>query len=172
MSSVITVGAGSETIHGTYDGAVAYAAIMYGETYDAWTALSADNRKKTLAAAVRYINAQSWLDDYDTFAERDAVAAFATAQYELAVMIASDPSVILAADQGSNIRSVGAGSTSVEYFNSTTKNAAPLPPVLMRLIGEYLGETSTAGPVAGSGVAGSDENPFSSCSDHDRGDPY
>lgn len=90
MSTTVTVGSGTENIHGSATAAIAYCAIMFGTTYDTWNALTSDNQKKTLAAAVRYLNAQSWIDEADTFAERDAIAAFETAEYELAVLIASD----------------------------------------------------------------------------------
>lgn len=170
MSSTVTIGTATETIHGTSAAAIDYVTLMYGETYTAWLALSANDQLKTLAAAVRYLNAQVWQSAYDTFAERDAVAAFETAEYELAVLIASDSSVLANADQGSNIQSVGAGGASVSYFNPTTKNAPKLPPVAMRLVGQYL--ASSSGAVSGSYVSGSDTNPFSDCEDYDRGEPY
>lgn len=173
MSETITVGTGSEDIHGTYDDAVAYVAIMYGDTYDAWTALSADNRKKTLAAAVRYLNAQTWNEDADTFAERDAIAAFETAQYELAVLIANDASIVAQLDSGSNIRAVAAGGASVEYFAPTApgKRATKLPPVIQRLVGSYL-STSGAVVVAGYSSNGDDTSEFDDCSGTDRNEPY
>lgn len=180
MSEAVVLSTGeTEDIHGTFVAAKAYVAMQFGETYDAWTALAAvgpitadDRKKKTLATAVRFLNAQVWQADYDTFAKRDLVAAFATAEYELAVMIAADPSVIAAADQGSNIQSVSAGGASVSYFNSTTKGAPVLPPSLMRLVGQYLAASSSSGPVSPSGQSGSCVNPFSSCEDLDRGKPY
>lgn len=174
MSSVITLSTlETETIHGTFALAKSYIAIMYGPTYDAWTALATDDlKKKTLAAAVRYLNVQVWGADADTFAERDAIAEFEKAQYELAVLIAADPNVIALADQGSNIQSVSAGGASVSYFNPTTKNATKLPPILMRLIGSYLTATNVSGPEGGSGQTGSCTNPMSSCSDYDRREPY
>lgn len=175
MSETITVGTGSETIHGTFAGAKAYVAIMFGETYDAWTALVDDDQKKTLAAAVRFFNAQVWQDDYDTFAKREASAAataFANAQAELAVLIKDDPSVILQADQGSNIQSLNAGSAGITFFNPTTKNPQRLPPVLMRLVGQYLSASSTSNLDGGDGASGNCHNPMSSCSDYDRNEPY
>jgi hypothetical protein len=175
VSEVITLTTGeSETIHGTFAAAKAYIAMMYGDTYDAWTALSTDDKKKrTLAAAVRYLNAQAWSDDYDTFAERDAVTAFATAQYELAAMIANDASVMSAIDAGSNIQSVSAGSASVSYFAPTSagKGATKLPTIVHRLIGSYLA-ASSASSVTAYGATGNEDNPFNDDSDYDRGEPY
>lgn len=180
MSELITLSTGeSETIHGTFTAAKAYIAIMFGDAYDVWRnlaasgALTADDRKKqTLAAAVRLLNAQAWTEATDTFAERDLIAAFATAEYELAVIIANDPSVLGVADQGSNIKSAYASGAGVEYFNSTTKGADLLPPILMRLIGGYLATATIGGPDGGSGCSSCAENPFSDCEDLDRSEPY
>lgn len=167
MSEVITLTGGqSETIHGTYNGAIAHIAMSYGSQYDAWTALSADNRKRCLASAVRYLNAQNWSDDYDTFAERDAVGAFATAQYELAVVIANDPDVVTQLDTGSNIQSVGAGGASVTYFAPTTGSYV-LPPVVHRLVGSYLARSSSA--VVSISSTGCETNSFND--DYDRNEP-
>lgn len=174
MSSTITVSGATETIHGTFDAAVDYNALNYGETYTAWSALSDDNKKRTLAAAVRYLNSQTWSEDADTFEERDAIEAFATAQYELAVLIASDASVVAALDSSTNIQSASAGGASVSFFAPTSVRAGTatrLPPVLQRLIGEYLGSTSVT-VIGGFGQAGDCESPFSECADYDVGKAY
>lgn len=174
MSEVITLtGGATETIHGTYTASITYIAMLYGDAPDAWSALSVDNRKRTLATAVRYLNAQTWATACDTFAERDAIPAFASAQYELAVLIAADPGVVATADQGSNIASLGAGSASVTYFSPTTKNAATLPPVVQRLVGGYLAAATLAGADGGaSHDSGGAANPFSACEDDHRHEPY
>lgn len=172
MSEDIVIGAGTEKILGTYDGAVAYVEPMLGERYEAWFALDETKRKKSLVNAVRFLNALLWGEEADTFEKRDAIAAFATAQYELAVLVVEDSTVTDAADQGSNIQSMGAGSAQITFFNPTTKNADPLPPILMRLVGKYLAATSGRGPVGGSGQSGASVNPFSQCEDLDRGEPY
>lgn len=173
MSETIVVGTGSELIHGTFAAAKAYCAIMFGDTYDAWNLLTDDQKKKTLARAVRFLNAQAWTEDADTFAEREAllvnsVSVFHQAQYDLAVLISDDPDVVAQVDQGSNIASLGAGSASISFFNPTTKNADVLPPVLMRLVGSYLALSSLAGPDGGESRSSCATNPFSDCEDYDR----
>ena len=170
MSEVITLTSGAtETIHGTYAAAVSYWSMAYGSQYDTINALSADNRKRCLASAVRFLNAQSWTEDADTFAERDAITVFATAQYELAALIAEDPSVTQADDAGSsNIASLSAGSASISFFNPTETGSA-LPTIVQRLLGEYLvGDTSSLTIIGGLGNSGSDSNPFSDCEDYDE----
>lgn len=174
MSEVVTLTTGeSATIYGTVAAAKAYIATKYGDTYAAWRALNAndDDRKRTLATAAAYLDSQPWQTAYNTFSLRDAVLAFQTASYELAVMILADASLVAAADQGSNIQSVSAGGAGVTYFNPTTKNAPPLPPILMRLLATYLASTTSVVD-GGSGQSGSSSNPFDSCNDLDRSEPW
>jgi hypothetical protein len=176
MSETVTVSSGiTGTIYGTQAAGEAYIGGSYGATYTAWLALATAPRKQTLIAAARYLDRQSWADDYDTFAERDAVEAFQFASYELAVLIARDAAIVTKADQGNNIQSVGGGGApSVTYFSPTSAargSATVLPPVLHALIGSYLAATSSA-VYGGSGLSGSDENPFDDCSDLDRSEPH
>lgn len=168
MSESVTVGGVSATIYGTYTAAVDYVSLAYGDTYTAWTALSADNRKRTLVAATRYLDAQTWSDDYDTFAERDSEEAFQLACYEMAVIIAADPSVVTQLDAGSNIQSVGAGGASVTYFAPTTDTYV-LPPVVHRLLASYLGGRSGATTYTALSSTGSSCNAFTD--DYEREEP-
>lgn len=181
MSELITIGAGSETVHGSLAAAQAYVDTMLGDRYETWAALAStdlNKQKKSLVNAVRYLNSLVWQADYDTFAKREAFldaagkSIFHNAQYELAVLIVEDSEVTDVVNQGSNIQSLGAGSASVSFFNPDTKEADPLPPVLMRLVGQYLSASTTSGPVGGTGQSGSSSNPFASCNDLDRGTPY
>jgi len=175
MSEVVAIGAYNATIYGTFAAATAYLQTQYGDAYTAWLALAADDQKRTLAAATRYLDRQVWVADADTFAERDALEAFQLASYELAAMVAEDPAVISTLDQGSNIQSVGAGGAQVTYFAPTSakRGSAPtLPPILMQLVGGYLAISEIGGPDGGESVSNDASNPFSDCSDFDRGDPY
>ena len=162
----ITGVAPDNTIYGTYALAIAYIGAMYGDTYTAWLALGAgvnnvagpgDDQKRTLVAATRFIDAITWEDAVNTQALRDAIAAFPQAVYELAVMILDDPSVIAVLDTGSNLKMAGAGGANVEFFNPTSAQAGTaqmLPPILQRLIGQYLGASDLDGIGVGSSQAG------------------
>lgn len=175
MSSTITLDTGEEeTIHGTYDAAKSYLGMMLGDPYTTWRAFDTDDQKRTLAMAVRYLNQQAWAEDADTFAERDAIAAFATAEYELAAILSADQSAMTALDAGSNIQSVSASGASVTYFAPTSagRGATKLPPVLQRLIGSYLAASGGAVTVGGYAATGSSSSPFSECADDDRTEPY
>lgn len=163
------------TIYGTRAAAVAYITSMYGDAYTAWLALSTDNQNRTLVAAGRYIDRQVWVAAYDTFAERDALAAFPTATYELAALIADDPSVISVTDQGTNIARVYAGGAGVDYFNPTsakTGSAPKLPPILMDLIGAYLASSAVGGPQGGASQSSGASNPFDDCLNMDRNENW
>ncbi len=174
MSEVL-VGSPAGTIYGTYALAEIYIDSQYGAGYRAWEALAVAVRKRVLLSAAAYLNRQAWIADYDTFAERDALAAFPIASYELAALAASDPTVLSRLDQGSNIQSAGAGGASVTFFSPTSAargSATVLPPILMGLVGAYLAISETAGPAASGGVSGSADNPFDGLSDFDRTGPY
>lgn len=176
MSELITLTSGaSETIHGTYAGSIAYVAMVSGAAADAWTALTADARKRTLGTAVRYLNAQTWIATANTFALRDAIVAFTTAQYELAILIAADPGVTSNVDSGSNISSVNAGGAGVTFFNPTSARAGTatrLPPLVQRLVGAYLAASAAISSIVGGfGQTGSDTGPMHDCVDYDRTEP-
>lgn len=170
MSEVI----GTATIYGTYADAALYVADRYGSRYTAWTALSVAVRKQTLVSAADLLNAQAWIDEADTFAERDAIQAFKDASYEIGVLLVEDEDLTNVTDQGGNIQAANAGGAGVTFFSQTSsaRGSAPvLPPIIMRLVGSYLAASATGGPSAPSGQSGSCRNPFSDCSDYDRGDP-
>lgn len=175
MSEVVTIGAVTATIHGTFAAATEYLTAMYGDQYTTWLGLTTDNQKRTLVAATRYLDRQSWIEAYDTFAERDALEAFQLASYELAALVADDASIVAVADSGSNIKAVGAGSAKVEFFNPTSVrfgSATRLPPIIQSLLGQYLATTASMAVLGGDGVAGSDDDPMSDCADYDRSQPY
>lgn len=175
MSEVVTIGTATATIYGTFVAATDYLSTMFGDSYTAWTDLEEADQKRTLVAATRYLDRQAWTDDYDTFAERDALEAFQLASYELAALVAEDPAVIAVTDAGSNIKGVGAGGAFVDYFNPTSTqfgSATKLPPILQDLIGQYLASSTALAAIGGDGQAGNCHDPFSDCSDYDRDEPY
>lgn len=167
MSEALTVTGSSTpvTIYGTFAAAKDYILSMFGATYDAWAALATDDiKKRTLIAATRYLESMQW--DATTapdFATRDAIAAFPQATYELAVLIADDATLTQGADTGTNIRAVGAGSARVEFFAPQSLqigNATTMPPLIMRLVGQYLASTTASTGDGALGQAGDCESPF------------
>lgn len=159
------------TIYGTVLGAETHIGSRLGDQYAAWLILGENDRNRALVSAASFLDGQVWVALADTFAKRDAIPAFVSASYELAALIAADPDIVTAADQGSNIQSLGAGGANITYFNPTSSRggtAPRLPPILMRLIGSYLSSSATSiGVAAPIGQAGSCRNPFAECSDYD-----
>lgn len=181
MSDTVTLSTGeSETIHGSLMGAKSYVGMMFGDAYDTWRNLVGataptidDPKKQTLATAVRYLNAQAWNAEANTFEKRDAIAAFEQAQYELAVIIASDPSVLEALHSGSNIQSMSAGSASITFFSPTKagRGATKLPVIVHRLVGRYLAAANSQAPSGYSSSAGEDSE-FADDATLDRSGPF
>lgn len=165
MSDEITVTGATTavTIYGTFAAAKDYVLSAYGAQYTTWTALSDDDKKRTLIAAVRYLEAQAWnTTTAADFATRDAIDAFAEAEYELAVLIAGDSTLTQNADAGSNVRAVGAGSARVEFFNPSTAkdgSASTMPAIVDRLVGKYLAARSVTSD-GGIAQTGDCESPF------------
>lgn len=173
MSSTLTFTNGAQArIYGSLAGGLSY----LGSNTTAWDEIETDEALQRLfVSSGRYLDRLPWDDDYATFAARDALdladgsvgdAAFPfrAAQYELAQLARADSSVLTAADQSSNIQSLGAGGAQVTYFSPTSVErgtATLLPPVLMRLVGGYLRAPVTLSASDGRGSAGSPCNPFS-----------
>jgi hypothetical protein len=176
MSEVVTIGGSyTATIYGTFALATNYLQTKYGDRYTAFLGKPADDQKRALVTAAAYLDRQSWVAAYDTFAERDALQAFKDASYELGALIVEDDSIVTVTDQGSNVQNVQASGAGVTFFNPTTSrsgSAPPMPPILMALVGAYLAASATSGPDGGSGQSGSCSNPFSACRDYDRNEPY
>lgn len=173
MSEVLP-GSPAGTIYGTYAAAVIYVDGQLGDAYRAWEDLDEADRKRALLTATRYLDQQVWVEVADTFAERDAIEAFQHASYELACMVAADPEIVTLSDQGSRISAAGAGGAFVNFAFPTTiaqGTAGLLPPILMRLIGEYLGGSGVSTAIGGIGEPGGCVNPLSECSDYDFSEP-
>lgn len=173
MSATLTFANTAQArIYGSLAGALSY----LGSSTDAWDDVTSDEAlQRLLVRAGRLLDSMAWESDYETFAARDALdladgsvgdAAFPfrAAQYELANIGLTDESVFTVFDQGSNIQSMGAGGAQVTFFSPTSSErgtATLLPPIVMKLIGEYLAMPSLS-VGGGRGVSGSDCNPFSS----------
>lgn len=191
---VLTIGSGTVTIYGAFDGTVAgvTGATAFFDTSDssaavAFKALADDpTRKKKLADATRTLNSLAYADGYTTFAARDSLDVgtgdgdnafpFRIACYVLAGLAAADREVLEVDDQGSNVKAVGAGSARVEFFNPTSPQlgtASILPGPVMALIGPYLAiGADSLNQDGGTGSTGDCENPFGPCAEYERWKAY
>jgi hypothetical protein len=174
MSETVTIGGSyTATIYGTFALATAYLQTQFGDAYTAWLALSTDNQKRALAAAARYLDRLTWVDDYDTFAERDALAAFPTASYELAAAAAANAGLL--SGTASNVSSVSDGGTLVSYFYAgavRVGTTVKLPSIVHELVGQYLATADLLAVFGGTGVEGDEDNPFADEADYDRTESY
>lgn len=167
MSEVVTISGASATIYGSVTGATDYLQFGLGARYDAWRELDSDGKKRALVSSARYLDGLSWTDDYDTFAERDAVTEIVNASYELAAFLAEDEDAL--SGGGDDVASVSGGGVSLTFRERKRQD---LPSLVVQMLGEFLSSDLAAGPDGGDGQAGSCDNPFDPDNDLDRSEPY
>ena len=151
-------------VYGGLTAATAYVGASFGATSTAWLALSVSQQGQTMVMATRFLDQQAWDgaatglaggtpttlqfprtgltkngEDVDSTTVPPEIVQ---AQFELAVIIASNPDVVAAVDQGSNVSSVqGGGGVGVSFFAPATVangTATRLPVVVQRLVGRFL----------------------------------
>lgn len=172
--------------------ATAYIGAAFGGEAAKWRGLAEDDKERTLVAATRYIDARDWAgtatgEDGTTLAfprsgdgitdsSAEQLARVEQAVCELAMLIAADPSIQQAIDQGSNIKKLDADGALIEFFAPTSVaegTATTLPPVVQRLLGRYTAAAATGVTIAGGSSYGTDgESAFDDCDATDRSDPF
>lgn len=187
MSESITLSTATATIYGSLAGARAY---LGAESEDWDVAADSDvttDMRRALVKARRLLDRLSYLDDYDTFAERDAVdlgtgggdAAFPfrAASYLLANLGLTDESVF-GSTSATDIASMSAGGASITYRNEAKAAAtlvAGLPDQVLELIVDYLDTGDNLALIGAVSPTTSDvieTNPFGADADFDRDDPW
>lgn len=153
----VTISANVYTIYGSRTGANTYWAGLLGDQADEWaTQIATSKPDKALNQATQLLDRQSYITGYTTFAERDAVAAFQNACYQLAGEILLDPDVATKAISGTNIEEVeDAAGDRVKFFSPTLGMTGRFSSIVSDLIGQYLAGNSD-GAVSGSFVSGTD----------------
>jgi len=186
-------------VYGGLTAATSYVGTMLGAQADAWRAMSVDNQGRTLVMATRLLDQQGWpgtrtglaggtpttlawprsgvtLADGTVVDSTVVPPEVAQATFELAVLIASDPTIFTKVDTGSNIKSVSAGGgVGVEFFNPTSMllgTASRLPWVIMRLLGKFLASADAGSSMGGFGVSGKSVSDFANCHDLNRTEPF
>lgn len=174
MSEAVTLTSGATgTIYGSLAQALVYLDTVLGDEYQAFLELDANDRKRAQLAARRYLDTLDWADDYDTFAERDALdlgtgdgdAAFPfrAASYMLAALAAADSSVLSVSAQTDQQQvtsvSIAGASLSLTAGARFGEPVSKLPADVLALVSPYLSAPVLDG--GGRGVTGSDCNPFS-----------
>lgn len=192
MISTVTIGAVTHSVYAITSNAVQdaddYLNARLGAT--AWASASADDKKRALVSSAR------WIDRVVTFSGTETVAGqprawprdgatcgstaiadgtvpddLAYAEFELAFILIVDATKQDSSTQGSNVKSVGAGSASISFFSSTigTNQDTPLPAVAWDLIKCLIGSTIGYAIGLSSGV---DEDSGFSPTDFDRSEGY
>jgi hypothetical protein len=184
--------AGDDAGYEVYGGAAAcahYLRAALGDGPVAFRALSADDQVRTLVMATRYIDSQPWQGTATGFAagavtslqfpragltdvdgaplDVSAVPRLVEqAAFEMAAILAADPTVAAAVDSGSNVQSLGAGPARISFFRPTSAgdgNASVLPPAVDRLIGRWRAAAGTGAVLAGFVSGSSSASNFSTC---------
>lgn len=177
------------------DDANNYINAQYGPTYSAWMLLSDDDKGRTLTTATRFLDSFQWqgtptgivgalptsLQWPRTGVFVDGVELDPTtvptqvvqACFELAVMIADDPSLPQNSDAGSNVQSMGAGGANLSFFRPTSaaEGTAPrLPPLIDRLIGRFLASNvaTVTGFISGTNADSNFLSPPGTCGEQRR----
>lgn len=142
----------------------------------AFQGLDVDGQGRALIGATRYLDAFFWqgvatglaggtpttlqfprtglTDQYGAALDATNVpAVFVNAVFEMAAIVAADPSVASNLDQGSNVSRLGAGPANLGFFRPTSAadgNATLLPVIVDRLIGRW----RAAAPAVGGFITG------------------
>lgn len=192
MISTVTIGAVSHSVY-----AITADAVQDADDYlDArigaspWAAASADDKKRALVSAARWIDRvvsfsgtetvdgqpRAWPRDgatcgSATIADGTVPDDLAYAEFELAFILVLDATKQDSSTQGSNVKSVGAGSASISFFSATTGTSqdTPLPAVAWDLIKCLIG--STIGYAVGLASGIDDDSEFCP-DDFDRSEGY
>lgn len=192
-SETVTGGVARE-VYGGLTACDAYLNDAIGEGATAYRALTDDDdRKRLLISATRYLDRQRWQGAAneaggttlafprdgltDSPADSDQLALVEQACFELVAAAAVDDSLFDLADQGSNVKSMGAGKGRMEFFapqSASDGTAAKLPQAASDLIGKWLagggsGKAATVAPTSG-GL--SCDSAFDRCDGYRRKDPF
>lgn len=166
-----TIDTDSVEVYGGLTACARYLKFSSSDGAAAFRALAGtpDDQKRRLVDATRYIDQQFWqgvatglvgvdvttlafprsgLTDV-TGAPLDATTVsqlVVNAVFEMAALLAADPTVSANVDTGANISSLGAGPAQISFFRASSVadgNATVLPTVVDRLIGRWLAGAGT-----------------------------
>ena len=169
FTETLTTGESCE-VYGGLTAANAYLAFAVSAASTAWAALAGtpDKQKACLGAATRMLDGLGWqgtptgsvdtsppvtttlawpranvTDEFGNAVSSTAVpTGIVNGCFELAALIAANPTVQDQLDAGSNVASIGGGGApEIRFFRPTSVqdgNAPVLPLVVLRLVGQYL----------------------------------
>lgn len=179
FTETLTTGESCE-VYGGLAAAQQYLAFAVSAAGDAFRALATmpDKQKQCLGAATRMLDGLGWqgtanqaggttlawpranVTDEDGNAVDPATVptGIVNGCFELAALIAANPTVQDQLDAGSNVASIGGGGApEIRFFRPTSVqdgNAPVLPLVVLRLVGQYLASATAVGVGASYGTSG------------------
>ncbi len=199
----VTIATISVEVYGGLTAAKAYHAVSSAPASVRFTALTTDEAKaRRLLDATRYIDSLPWVgiptdpavdsttlkwprtdvqinvNGTATDVDPDTVPAdILQAVYDLAAMLVVNPALSGAADQASNIQSLGAGPAQIAFFAPTSikdGTATVLPPNIDRLVAKYLngGQGSSARGGRWNGESCDDASAYTECAQYKRGSAF
>lgn len=198
MTFTVTLAGGAPIeVYGGLPACDEYLLAAIGSGAKKYRALTAngDDRKRLLVAATRYLERLVWSGTATTPPVGGTVLAWprtgvtvggvavdpntvpvaiTNAAFELVAIFAADADAASAADQGSNVKTIDADGTKIEFFRPTSAKegtASVLPTVVQQLIGGYLGG-STAVVALGSASGSGAESQFDDCDTLRRSGPF
>lgn len=149
--ATVTIGADTFNIYGTLAGATSYMAGSFGPQYTKWRALVPDDQKRTLVTTAIYFDVLGMASAGSPITHDTGLTDVINASYEMAALVAQNPAIISALSSGSNIKSVGAGPATVEFFAPVVGPSVPV--IVMRMIGKYLPSPTVSDGTNGGGEA-------------------
>lgn len=161
----VTIAGNDVLTFGTVAAADVYFKTALGGT--GWTKASGGDRAKALVSATRWLTRLGVTDGttalVPSLSDAGVPADVMLGAYELADALLVDVEQQAKQGTGSNVKAVGAGSTRVEFFRSTSDTAPPLPLVAWQLLSPYL-------PGQSGGVSGVGAEAFGTCEESRFGD--
>ena len=185
MGTVATVSIAGNTysVYGLTSNPVADADAHFGAQLgaDNWAAAPTDTKRKALVTAARWLDRLAWKgtpsvggqplawprDDADCngtpIANGTVPDAIARGEFELALLLLGDSSLVENASTGSNVKRVKAGSVELENFAPTLGRStdAPLPTVPFQLVRCMLAGAGSAALVSADAFGVTDGSAFS-----------
>lgn len=186
----VTVDAVVFKVYGDLAGLDAYVIGLYSPAATAFRLIVPNERGRALVQARYYLDEQAWqglannadtqnlawprtgvVDRNGTAVDPTTVPVLVTqAEYEMAVLIATNPAIVQAPSSGTNTKMLKTGPLMVEFFAPTLGiNDTILPTVLQRLVGQYLGGGASASSGIVSGACG--DSAFTDCDSYTRNGP-
>ena len=158
-TGTLTIGSSSFTVYGFTADPLADANdyLLASVTAATWATKSDDDKKKLLISAFRTLERQGWSGTAigsnawprsGAMCNGAAVAEeipddIVEGMFELASALADGTDSITSSSTDSNIKKVGAGSASVEYFYPLSGEGTRFPLPVQELVGCYMGGSST-----------------------------